>query len=59
LNPAQFDVPNADWSCAPAGICSPESGTGNIACLPAAASLSPSPCRCCPKPSPASRTPSR
>lgn len=34
LNPAQFDVPNADWSCAPAGICSPESGTGNIADLP-------------------------
>jgi len=34
LNPAQFDVPNADWSCAPAGICTPESGTGNIANLP-------------------------
>ena len=34
LNPAQFDVPNADWSCAPAGICTPESGTGNLANLP-------------------------
>jgi hypothetical protein len=34
LNPAQFDVANADWSCAPAGICSPESGTGNIVDLP-------------------------
>lgn len=33
LNPAQFDVPNADWSCAPAGICTPESGTGDIANL--------------------------
>lgn len=34
LNPAQFDVANADWSCAPAGICAPESGTGNIVDLP-------------------------
>lgn len=33
LNPAQFDVAGADWSCAPAGICTPESGTGNIASL--------------------------
>lgn len=34
LNPAYFDVGAATWSCAPAGICSPESGTGDIVNLP-------------------------
>lgn len=34
LDPADFDVGAATWSCAPAGICSPDSGTGDIVNLP-------------------------
>ncbi|MCC6561758.1 MAG: DUF11 domain-containing protein, partial [Xanthomonadales bacterium] len=34
LNSAYFDVGVATWSCAPAGICSPESGSGDIVNLP-------------------------
>lgn len=30
MNPAQFDAAGADWSCAPAGICTPESGSGDL-----------------------------
>lgn len=34
LNPTQFVAVNAAWSCAPAGICTPEFGTGDIVDLP-------------------------
>lgn len=34
LDPDFFDVGAATWSCAPAGICTPEAGTGSIVDLP-------------------------